>query len=449
MANKTLISFIGKGQVPQEAKDANEYYYRKTIYDFGGGVTHETTCFPDAIRLSGKFEFDEVRLIGTWTSSWSTLLESDCDSEELWLKLREKEEKNLPLCGEDEKLLRNTLEKLWGKKVSLYLNEQELREDNCEELLYRYMGILLDSGSDILLDITHGYRWMPILLTSVLQLPDSYNGSGTGQSIEILYGELGGKVSPVRKLDILIKGQKISEAVALFFQKFEAEPLAKLLAPYWEKGAKAIKKLGINIQGNYFLPLLTDLANDDFAPGMPVEQLKNALKDFEKDSQPAWVIHIHRELEKIYKKLSVPSAPQRFLNLAELLAESRHYGQSILLVCLAAEQILIETMGCRKHPGYAGIKYLDAVVFKQDQGKYSPYISCFNEIKNLRNRIAHGGLPDSSDPTIPQAESLKDQYGKILQKLQKMQTYLAEEFCVPETIEKQMQAGEKPWKKES
>ena len=40
MEKQTLISFIGKGQVPKEAKEAKEYYYRKTTYDFGGGITY-------------------------------------------------------------------------------------------------------------------------------------------------------------------------------------------------------------------------------------------------------------------------------------------------------------------------------------------------------------------------------------------------------------------------
>ena len=446
----TLISFIGKGQVPKEAKEAKEYYYRKTTYDFGGGITYETTCFPDAIRLSGKFEFDKVMLIGTYTSSWSTLLESDSSSEELWLNLKEKEEKNLPLCTEDEKLLRKTLETLWGKKVVLYINEQELREDNCEKLLHHYMGILLDSGSDILLDITHGYRWMPILLTSVLQLSDSYQRTGAGKNIEILYGELGGKVSPVRKLDILTKGQDISNAVALFFQKFEAEPLVKLLDPHWKSGAEAIRKLALNVQGNYFLPLLLDLRQDDFPPGPIVLQLKNALKDFVSDAQPAWVVSVHKELKNIAEKLLEKSAVQRFANLAELLAECRYYGQAVLLVCLAAEQSLIEIMGCKKHPGYYGTEYLKDIFIKEEKQntRYSSYIGYFKDITNLRNRIAHGGLPDSSGAGgAPQAESLKKQYESILRKQQELYTYLTKSFAVPPQVMEQMKKGEKPWEK--
>ena len=442
---KTLISFIGKGQVPQEAKEAKEYYYRKTTYDFGGGITYETTCFPDAIRLSGKFEFDEVKLIGTYTSSWSTLLESDSNSEGLWLNLKEKEEKNLPLCTEDEELLRDTLETLWRKKVVLYINEQELREDNCEELLHRYMGILLDSGSNILLDITHGYRWMPILLTSVLQLPDSYKGIGTEKRIEILYGELGGKVSPVRKLDILTKGQEISDAVALFFQKFEAEPLAKLLGPHWEKGSGVIKKIGGCIQSNYFLPLLID-ESKDFPRSKIIIDLEKELKNFSEKGKPAWVIEVKKHLEKISAQLNKAEPRARLLNLAQLLADRKLYGQAAMALCLAMEQDLMSAAEYYKHPGYGRFTQMQDQVIAILKDKSMPvadcwagernlfnYLTsldsetrkklqeCFDKIKHLRNRVAHGAQgEDISDikelkTEFDKTKKMEEEFHKILE----------------------------------
>ena len=447
---KTLISFIGKGQIQ---KDSPFHTYLKAMYDFNDGYKVATSCFAEAIRRCGKYEFDEVLFIGSSTSSWGTLLEDDRNSEDLYLELYERSEKDLPL-GDKEEELKLALEALWQKPVRLCVNEPELTPENSEEILYKYIGVLLASQREILLDITHGYRWMPVLLTSVLQIANAYQNN-IGGKIEVVYGELRRNAdSPVRCLDILIKGQEIADAIALFFQKFEAEPLVELLMPHWEGGAKAIKKFALNIQGNYFLPLLIDLQSDNFPVGKIVKNLKNELDKFTPASQPSWVIHVHRQLKKIVKELLEESAVQRLLNLAELLASRHYYGQAILLVCLAEEQTLIETMGCRKHPGFDGVKYLKDVFIdeekKNKKTEKNPYIGYFLDIKNLRNRIAHGGLPDSGGTGgIPQAESLKDQYESILHKQQKLYPYLTKNFRVPPEVERLMRLGEKPWLKKS
>ena len=211
-AMKTFFSFIGKGQV---LKDAEGNVYLKACYDFGEGFKYETACFADAVRLSGKYEFDEALLIGSETSSWSTLLENDENAQALWKALNGNEGKGIPLGGNAENL-RQALENLWGKPIRLCVNVPDLLPENSEKILDKYIGALLDSGQDILLDITHGYRWMPILLTSVLQIANAYRNCGSN-NIDVIYGELNRNAdSPVRHLDILIKGQNISDAVSLF-----------------------------------------------------------------------------------------------------------------------------------------------------------------------------------------------------------------------------------------
>ena len=109
---KTLISFVGKGQ---KLKGAEHQAYVKTVYDFGEGIKYETSCFANAIRSSGKYNFDEVIFIGTDTSAWSTLLEEDPNSNELWLKILENEEEEKPIY-EYEKELEDALTKLWQKR---------------------------------------------------------------------------------------------------------------------------------------------------------------------------------------------------------------------------------------------------------------------------------------------------------------------------------------------
>lgn len=428
---RTLISFIGKGQV---LKGAEVHAYVKTTYDFGGNVKYETSCFADAIRLSGKYTFDEVVFIGTCTSSWSTLLEADPNSEDLCLQLNLNEEKESPL-GDYEPALKAALEKLWKKPVKLCVNAPELLPETCEEILDKYMGTLLESEENILLDITHGYRWMPILLTSVLQIANAYKHDGSSNFIEVIYGELKrGEPSPVRYLDILVKGQKISDALSLFFQKFEAEPLADLLEQYWQSGAKAIRKFGMHIQGNYFLPLLIDLPAENFPVGQPMKQLQNAIKDFQPDdNKPAWVIRVHGKLKTMIKDLMVESPYQRLINLAELLADCKHYGQAIVLLCLALEQDLIEAAGHIKHPGYNEVINLQKAFRKtEEKKKQNSHSKFFFAVKELRNRVAHGGLSESQPPaSTPQIESLKTQYEANHRKLAGLHEYITTSWEPP------------------
>ena len=88
---KTLISFVGKGR----PKDNGEHEYKQTTYEFSDGTTYTCSCFAEAIRMSGKFSFDEILLVGTPTSTWSSLLENTDSEFKDTLFYTEVEEKEL------------------------------------------------------------------------------------------------------------------------------------------------------------------------------------------------------------------------------------------------------------------------------------------------------------------------------------------------------------------
>lgn len=420
MTEKTLITFVGRGKLEGGG-------YIKTTYDFGENKHIQSSCFAEAIRQSGKFAFDEVLFVGTATSSWSSLLESVEEQADLWENLYSREIEHLPLTDELQKDLHTALEQIWLKPVRISINPEELTPENCNEILNKYISEIFNSGSDILLDVTHSFRWMPLLLSSALQFRNAYSGPGGEKgNIEIVYGELGRKLSPVRHLDVWRESEEISDAIALFFQKFEAEPLGKVLEPYWQDGAKAVKKLGLHIQGNYFLPLLFDMPEENFPIGRPLAQLKNALNRFSSEDNPVWVTHVHKQLKNIFQQLSTPLPQDRLVNLAKLLAERKLYGQAIIAICLAAEQSLILAYNCRKHPGYDGLNAYQSQL-RQDiaDNRYTGFY--FRDIKHLRAQVAHGGLAQDQN-SILQPESLKGQYESILRKQLEWQTYLNSQF---------------------
>lgn len=421
MTGKTLITFVGLGK-PEGGG------YIKTTYDFGENKHIKSSCFAEAIRQSGKFSFDEVLFIGTATSSWSSLLESVEEQADFWEKIYSREIEKQPLTDELKNELQQILQNIWQKPVKISINPKELTADNCSEILNQYIGQIFDSGKDILLDVTHSFRWMPLLLSSALQFKNAYTGpEGDKGSLEIVYGELGGTLSPVRYLDIWVKSRKTSDAIALFFQKFEAEPLAEALSEYWDSGAKAVKKLGLHIQGNYFLPLLFDMPEENFPIGRPLAQLRNALNNFEKENKPEWVIQVHKQLQNICKALSTPLPPDRLVNLAKMLAGKKLYGQAIIAICLAAEQSLIMAYNHKKHPGFDGVNECQDII-RKEIGKNNPYLAYyFRDIKPLRSQVAHGGLAQDQS-AILQPEALKNQYETILRKQKEWQTYLNSQF---------------------
>ena len=407
MQNKrTFISFVGKGHLSKNEKPE----YLPTAYDFGNNVLCSCRCFAEAVRKSGNFNFDEVVFIGTDTSSWSALLESCEENEfELWSKLFEQEQAEKPLTPEDCSKLQAVLSNLWGKPARLAVHAAELLAENCTDILNRYVAEIFAAGNDILLDITHSFRWMPLLLTSAMQYKNAFGIENC--KFEIIYGEYRqNAASPVRWVNELVEGQEVADAIALFFQKFEAAQLAAKLQPYWERGADIIKNLAIHLQGNYFLPLLFNPQKENFPASDLLNQLKNQLHKFDSGLQPVWVKEVHKNLQNIYQQLTVDDPTDRLLNLAEILSERKLYGQAVTCICLAVEQWVLQYFGAVKHPGYEKLQDLKEKIKTEVSYKES---SIFRKIQELRNQVAHGGLPDSPVSTNP--ATLQENYKKLQQ----------------------------------
>ena len=423
MGKKTFISFIGKGQ--REKRGDNTSPYKKAKYDFGGGVVRPAKCFAEAVRESGLYKFDEVLFVGTPTSSWSALLENVAGAEDLCLELFSRESDGAELAPEDAARLESSLSGAWGNiPVRLHLNEADLLPENAESIFDGYVGKLLDSGDDILLDITHSFRWMPLLLTSALRFRDAFGSRGGG--IQIIYGEFRGEEenSPVRCLDVLVKERKIAEAISLFFEKFEPGPLADALEPHWKEGAAALRTFGTHIQGNLFLPLLFNCGEPGFKTGAPLNRLKNALNAFDPAGKPNWAKQVHRKLVELHRQLIEGDAPGRLRVLARLLADRKLYGQAILVVCLAMEHSLALAHDHDMPPDKTTLKELKKKFRAVARGEQIKWLD--DDIADMRNLIAHGGL--LRDRTNPSPEALSSQFKNALARQEELQTYLETQY---------------------
>ena len=162
---QTLITFLGR--TPR-----GEYGYRKTRYDFGDGDLTEPVAFfgwPLARRLAP----DRIVILGTAGSMWDHLFEGDFDfgdrAEDERLALAEKVDRQ-QVDAADLTRLEPLLAGHLGCEVRLRLIPYCRDEREQVELL----GILahnVQPGDEVELDITHGFRHLPMLgLVSALHL---------------------------------------------------------------------------------------------------------------------------------------------------------------------------------------------------------------------------------------------------------------------------------------
>lgn len=391
----TLVSFIGTGR-----RIEGETAYKKVSYDFGKNKIIETSMFFNAIQKSEKYNLSEAIIIGTKTSAWATLLDEHLDKyEDLYLEL----EGDLENSGvEDSTLIKleKALKSIWTMDIKCIATSYEIDEGNAFDIISLYSEQLSSINNEsLLIDITHGFRSMPVLLMSALQFSESIKP--LVESIDIIYGELKGNgvASPVRYLDAVWRSVKLSRAVDSFFQKFDSTELSSMIAPFWTSGYKAIDQMGNSLQGNLILWI------DD-----SLKQLNNALRE-EIVDPPLWFIPIKLQINRLYKQLRKPKNNSDLcFTIAQMFADRKIYGQAVIALQLSFEAYLF-------------------LYYREDESAYGDYdktkklrTDFYNEksiagkdkqklqnLNNARNMIAHGGSR-SVHGGKPQASSLPKQY---------------------------------------
>lgn len=411
----TLISFIGTGKREPGVTQG----YQKTDYDFGDGRIISSSCFADAIRQSGKWTCDEVLFVGTETSSWSMLLENfpglEGDKFLLWETLANGEERRQPLTQDSPRTgeLRQVLSELWGIPARLLLHSENITPENQEAIFEKYIGEIMASGNDLVLDITHSFRWMPLLLTSALQFKNAFEDRHG--DVKVVYGELRGKVSPVRELPILWKRSRTADAIALFFRKFAPEELYNELKELWPKGAETVRRIGTDLQGNFFLPLLVD-TNDIREFGVPLKQLKNALAEFrEIPDPPCWLREVREQLASLYSALARENPFDRLITLSQLQAERNLYAQAIISLSLAAESLAVQRSSKGKWPEFEQMQEAKKRFRKEFAEAKAGKV--LDSVGLLRNEIAHGGIPEDRT-RMTQALNIPGNYWNCLRAVQ-------------------------------
>ncbi len=396
----TLISMIGTGMYVE--KDSG---YRTTKYEFRDGNTFETHLFLEALLQNNLGQnIDKIIIVGTITSDWGALIANYNEYTELSLKLLENKK---IISKETFSELEATLSKMYKKDVQIFYHTDEIDSETTEEIfnVYKEISKSIPQGSKILFDITHGFRSMPILLYQTLQYAFQNEFS---DSLSIIYGEYipTEKISKVRDLSGYLEYAEIASGFKLFNERFDGRILAEKLKPYWEDGAKWLKRFTSLVQTNYFIQIFEVQSN-----------LNNVLIKKLPENLPSWVEDVREQLIILNKRLIIKDKSKLLFEFSKILAEKKLYTQAIIALQVSVEAKGVEMFGDWDKLG--DYDYYKQTIrnefkdflkngFEQKHGQKAK--TRIYELEGVRNQVAHGGAKNKNTGGSPQAENIAKQY---------------------------------------
>jgi len=388
MKNKgvTLVSFVGTGMF--EKSPADKGHYRETIYRFPDNTrSGKVSLFVEALLEKSDLGIQNVILIGTHTSSWDALVpDKDGENFALWDALNDScSIKKTGLDDEGAKALEQCLvRKYSGINFSIIHHDDKLDEKNTEVVLglYASVGKLIPQGSRLLLDITHGFRTMPLLLFQALQL---YSPKFVPEEVNVVYGEYRSelKESEVRFFPNLWALSEIQRQVYAFKSTFDGDKLADSIDTF-EKGSKLaewIRTFSNMVKMNYVMQI-----------GESIRQLRHILEKESRKSSFAWRNEVFRFLQEIEKKLDKKRLSEQLLVFGRLLFDHGLATQAIIALRVAVETRVAEVtkQGIGKYAlwdvGGLGRSFLQDAC-KGDQALWED----MERLREARNLIAHAG----------------------------------------------------------
>ena len=264
MTDYTLITSIGTGMYKKEGG------YRITTYLFNNGKTYESRLFFDAILKTEFKPIKKIIFIGMYTSSWDVLIDDKKDSN-LWADVYEEiNEKGLSPDSELIPKIKAHLKEQYSVEIEILIHTNIIDADTTEEIFNIYKSVVpyIREDSNVLFDITHGFRSMPILMYQALQFAS--NGNTKLQNVELIYGEYieNEKISRVRDLSNYWHYARITDAISVFKAKLDGFALAGLLKKEYESYSKVINRISGIVQTNFCLQIIEVLI-----------QLKNVLTE--------------------------------------------------------------------------------------------------------------------------------------------------------------------------
>lgn len=165
--SKILISFIGTGNLLPDGRAQRDY--RKALYKLGDEEV-ETSFVAYALKQFVKP--DKLFLIGTPHSMWEEVYRSFCDhpDDNVWAELGEwceKANKDTPVEIMPHK---GDIEAAIGNDSKVFLIRYGINEAQIQENIDIILGLraYLKDGDEIVVDITHSFRSLPLLIMQLI-----------------------------------------------------------------------------------------------------------------------------------------------------------------------------------------------------------------------------------------------------------------------------------------
>jgi cell division protein DivIC len=375
MSKGLLVSMIGRGN------------YRKTRYKFDDGTEIEKFLFGSALYsylLTKGYNLD-LLFVGTVNSGWGELIDLTQDIEDQNLK-KKMEEAFGKISGKDKTIEDGEL-KEWVSLLSealgtninyILLNDPPQPEEISQKLLNLFSE---NDYSKVILDITHGYRFIPYAVSLDILLLKNLKDF----ELEIYYGFLEFQnedgTRPVLRLNHLEELVKLSQALGILENTGDFRPYYKLISDNQEAH-------------QIYFRIETNAQIGD----SKIRELINTPVNSE------YVKPIHEKIKNKYlKPLRADRTEDRLKNRARFFFERGQYLKAVLLLYEA----LILLIGRLKGKiGSSGLEYKEREEVKEDLDQLNYYE--WKVLKRLRNACAHGTQPQSQDRSDPDAKAIAE-----------------------------------------
>jgi cell division protein DivIC len=375
MSKGLLVSMIGRGN------------YKKTRYKFEDGTEIEKFLFGSALYsylLTKGYNLD-LLFVGTVNSGWGELIDLTQDIEDQ--NLKEKIEETFgKISGKDKTVEEDEL-KEWISALSealgtninyILLNDPPQPEEISQKLLSLFNE---NDYSKVILDITHGYRFIPYAVSLGILLMKNLKDF----ELEIYYGFLEFRneddTRPVLRLNHLEELVKLSQALGILENTGDFRPYYKLISDNQEA------------QQIYFRIETNAQIGDS-----KIRELINTPVNSE------YVKPIHEKVKSKYlEPLRADRTEDRLKNRARFFFERGQYLKAVLLLY---EALILLVGRLKGKIGSSGLEYKEREEVKEylDQLNYFEW----KVLKYLRNACAHGTQPQSQDRSNPDAEAIAE-----------------------------------------
>ncbi|RMH50794.1 MAG: TIGR02221 family CRISPR-associated protein [Zetaproteobacteria bacterium] len=364
-----LISFLGKQRRAEGG-------YRLARYRFDDGDLVETRYFAQALRR--KLNPDRVLLLGTSGSMWDVLIE-DCDAglidDDTRLALIDavdREAVDQPLLDAVARAVASS----WGCEVRLGLIPYG-RDEGEQMAILRAMADGAQGAEHVHLDVTHGFRSLPMLaLMAAFYLQVARGLEIAGIHYGMFEARDAEQTAPVVRLDGLLRFGRWIGALRQYDKDGDYSVFADLLA---EAGVSGTRQLA---EASFF-----ERISDVRRATSRISTAIHGLDQIDAESHPAAALFAP-ELQQRLGWFREPSPAQREWALAEAYLDRGDYLRAALIALEAAVSSEMERQGHAIADFEARQKVHDEL--REHNGHYK-------RLNSLRNQMAHGSRKKSRD----------------------------------------------------